>query len=836
MPKGASINDNTILSDCQAKLFVLNNKLSGEKTLLKSLNPSNLKTLLISGGLVGAMCVYSAPAYAQIDEIVVTARKVEENLQDVPVAVTAFTGEFFQDSGLVEISDIGRITPNFDIQENGVSGSAFANITIRGQTALNRELSSDQAVGITINGAPITRGTNIFSNLFDVEQIEVLKGPQGTLFGKNTTGGAVVITTTAPKLNEFSGYAEVDIGNFDRNDYEAVFNVGGETWALRFGAASQSRDGFNPGVRRDGTTVVTPLADGAPLPTNVFSFSNILPDLTPVSVALPDTVGFETGNDFADDDEEFYKVSALFEPNDQLSIRLNADYHEVDEAGQGTRVLHDGFLDLNVAVPNLVPVSGVAFTNVAVSTINDENFNAVSNQQDSTPAVIANETNLNGTISYDFGNFNVTSITSYRDQELTSNNPFAGGGVTVFIGQESDIFAQELRFSGQSLNDRLQWQFGGFYADEQGTDTDNVAAIRLTGAENETIAAFAQATYAVNDRLNITGGIRYTEEDRSLELITESRPGGAFISVPPEEVSFDGTSWLASLDYAITDDAIAYASISRGFRSGGIDDERLNLLDVEPPVDADGNIIDVTIEDITIDPEFVLNYEVGLKGDFFDNTLRWNTAAFYSDYTDIQVQTFDPVLLDPNGQAVQTLANGAEAEVYGFETELTYVPNDKLSLGGTVGYTKADFQEFVFTDPANPGTVIDRSEDAIGGPEWQASAFVRYEDYISDGIRAGAQLNITHRGSEQLIDGLDLPTFVNAGLADQEDLDSYEIVNGQIDFDIEQYDLNVAFYGRNIFDTEFDSTGFGFIALGLPLSQRAPGAPRTYGVRVRKSF
>ena len=794
-------------------------------------------------GTAGFLSAYSLPAYAQIEEIIVTARKVEESLQDVPVAVTAFTGDFFQDSGLVEISDIGRLTPNFDIQENGVSGSAFANITIRGQTALNRELSSDQAVGITINGAPVTRGTNIFSNLFDVDQIEVLKGPQGTLFGKNTTGGAVIITTTAPKLNEFSGYVEADFGNFGRNDYEGVFNVGGETWALRFGAASQSRDGFNPGVRRDGTTTVTPLAAGAPLPTNVFSLANIVPGLTPVSVALNDPDGFETGNDLADDDEVFYKASALFEPNDQLSIRLNADYHEVDEAGQGTRVLNDGFLDLNVVLPAVFD-PGAVFTNIAVSTNTDANgFFAVSNQQDSVPEVLADEFNLNGTVSYDFGDFNFTSITSYRDQELTSNNPFAGGGTVVFIGQESDIFAQELRLSGQSFDDRLQWQVGGFYADEEGTDTDNVGApgtVRLTGAQNETLAVFGQGTFAITDRLNFTGGLRYTEEDRSLALLSESRPGGLFINVPFQDVSFNGTSWLASLDYAVTDDAIVYGSISRGFRSGGIDDERLNLLDVEPPTttDDDGNVIviDVPLEDITIEPEFVLNYEVGLKGDFFNNTLRWNTAAFYSDYTDIQVQTFDPVLLDPNGQAVISLANGAEAEIYGFETELTYAPNDKLSFGGTLGYTKADFIEFEFVDPAS-GTVIDRTDDTLGGPEWQASAFVRYEDYVSDGIKAGAQLNVTHRGSEDLIDGADAPAFVNAGLfEDQSELNSYEIVNGQIDFDIEQYDLNVAFYGRNIFDTEFDSTGFSFVALGLPLSQRAPGAPRTYGVRVRKSF
>ena len=764
----------------------------------------------LAGLTAGAISIYSLPAYAQIEEIVVTARKTEENLQDVPIAVTAFTGEFFQESGLVEFSDIGKLTPNFDIQENGVSGSAFANLTIRGQTALNRELTSDQAVGITINGAPVTRGTNLFSNLFDVEQIEVLKGPQGTLFGKNTTGGAVVVRTTAPQLNETSGYAEVDIGNFGRNDYEGVFNVGGETWALRFGAASQSRNGFNPGVRRDGTTVTT---DDGVTPTP----SSVATSLPTLNVVAPDNVGFLTGNDFGDDDEVFYKASALFEPNDQLSIRVNADYHEVDEAGQGTRVLNDGFLDLSLLGIPLPP--GAVFTNVALAT-NTDAFGplAVSNQQDSTPEVIANESNINATVAYDFGGVNFTSITSYRDQELISNNPFAGNA-SVTIGQESDLFAQELRLSGEALDSRLKWQFGGFYAEEEGIDIDNVGGTRTSAAENETIAAFAQGTFAITDRLNFTGGIRYTEEDRALALIESS----ADALVDQQEVSFDGTSWTLGLDYKLTDEVLAYGSIARGFRSGGIDDESISLLVTLPGT---------TIEDITVDPEFVTNFEVGFKADFFENTLRWNSAAFYSDYTDIQVQGFDPVLTDANGQAVITIANSAEAELYGFESELTYVPNDNLSFGATVGYTKGEFQEFLDVDLGS-GVVTDRSDEEIGGPEWQFSAFGRYEHDISSNVRAGAQLNYTFRGEEELLGGVAVQSFDDP---DQAFLDSYGIFNGQIDFDIESLGANVAFYGRNLLDNDHDSTGFALVAFGLPLAQRAPGAPRTYGVRVRKSF
>ena len=754
-------------------------------------------------GVAAVLGSYSLPAYAQVDEIIVTARKTEESLQDVPVAVTAFTGEFFQDSGLVQFADIGKLTPNFDIQEDGVSGSSFTNLTIRGQTALNRELSSDQAVGITINGAPITRGTNLFSNLFDVDQIEVLKGPQGTLFGKNTTGGAVIVTTTAPKLGEFEAYAEADFGNFGRRDFEGVFNVPvGDNLAIRIGAASQFRDGFAFGVRRENIDTSNPELPG-------------------------DTV--ITDDEFFDDNEVFYKASVLWEPSDQLSIRANVDYHEVDEAGQGTRVLNNGALDLSlVGVP--VP-PGVAFLPVAVQTPPELGIFAVSNQQFSSPFVRADEFNVNATVSYDFGGALLESITSYRDQDSLANNPFAGAAA-VTVGQISDIFAQELRLSGDALDDRLQWQVGGFYATEEGIDIDNVGGTRITGSENETIAVFGQGTYAITDRLNFTGGVRYTDENRGLELVEEIAATGPLPPVPQLEASFDGISWLAGLDYEVYDDILAYATISRGFRSGGIDDESLAL--TLTPQNVNGVLTDIGVDDITIDPEFVLNYEIGFKADLLNNTVRWNTAGFFSDYTDIQVQTFDPVLTDASGQAIITLANGAEATIFGFESELTWAPNDNFSFGGTVGYTFAEFDEFLDTDLAT-GIVTDRTEEALGGPEWQLSAFGRYEHDLSESIRAGLQLNYSFRGEEELLGGVNVAPFEDPS---QVFLDSFGVVNGQLDFDIDSFGqgTNIAFYAQNLLNNEFDTTGFALVAFGLDLAQRAPGAPRTYGVRLRQNF
>ena len=271
------------------------------KNFNKYKKPRKLRGLLVTGTILGSMSLYSAPAFAQIEEIVVTARKVEENLQDVPVSVTAFTGETFERAGLVEFTDIAKITPNFDARPNGAAGTLFPNLTIRGQTAGFITVNTDQAIGININGAPITRGTNLFSNLFDVESIEVLKGPQGTLFGKNTTGGAINVVTTTPKLGEFSGYGKATFGNFSRNDYELVANVPiGETTALRLGAASTNRDGFSPGQNNAGEL---------------------------------------TGREFGDDDELFYKASLLVSPSDELSVRINVDHHTVDETGSPFRIL-----------------------------------------------------------------------------------------------------------------------------------------------------------------------------------------------------------------------------------------------------------------------------------------------------------------------------------------------------------------------------------------------------------------------------------------------------------------------------------------------------------------
>ena len=680
--------------------------------------------------------------------IIVTARKVEENLQEVPISITAFTAETFTEAGLTEFADIARLTPNFDVRPRAATGNLFANVTLRGQTSGFLTLNADQAVGININGAPITRGTSLFTNLFDIEQIEILKGPQGTLFGKNTTGGVVNVVTKAPELGEFGGYAELTYGSFDRMEGELVVNAPiGDKAAIRLGAAKTDRDGFGEGGQGDSLL---------------------------------------TGRELANDNELFLRGSILVEPNEAFSIRLNADYHEVDESTSIFRSLRSalgGFVALESTNPD---------------------FYVGNDFRDDAPFAVSDEFNINATINIDFGGAELTSITSYRDQAANTLVQSAPS-TAVELGQESDIFAQELRLAGNGLNDRLNWQVGGFFSHEEGFDVDRLVGFGLdstTEAENETLSVFGQGTFALSDRLNFTGGIRYTDEQRR---VTGLAPGNIG---QESKASFDGFSWLASLDFKPNDLTLLYASVSRGFRSGAIDQDNIGTI---------------------VQPEFVTNYEVGFKADVVEEVVRFNGAIFYSDYTDIQRTSFDPDSPVP----VTVLRNAAEATIWGLESEVQVTPTENFTFGGTVGYTNAKFDEFLDQDGA--GNILDRSEDPLGGPEWQFSLNSRYDAYLSENATLGFQLNYFYVSEERLAG----PT-VAAILGPNEDIvPEYHLVNAQVDLQLEDVlgldALNIALYATNLFDEEYFVGGLALDLFGGVVN-RIVGEPQQFGIRVRTDF
>ena len=678
-----------------------------------------------------------------IEEVVVTARRTAENLQDVPISISAFTGDFFEDAGLAEFSDISLITPNFQIAPRGATGATFANLTIRAQTSGFLTLNADQAVGIYVNGAPVTRGTGLFTNLFDVERIEILRGPQGTLYGMNTTGGAVSVITKGPELNEFSSFVEGTLGDFDQRDIEGVVNIPliDDKLALRVGVQSTNRDGYGQ--------------------------------------------GFRTGVELADDDEITVRASALYEPTDRVSMRLNSEWHKADEAGSIFRSLTtvlDGF--------------------VALETPSDDFYDG-NEFGDLRQFADSEEFSINLTTTIDFDQFTLESITAYRDQDADLG--YQHSAITsVLLGQDSDLFSQELRFSGSSDRTGIDWQAGLFYSNEDGEDQDflpGLGQLELTAAKNESYAVFAQGTIDLSEQLSATIGVRYTDVEREVRDLEAGAP------ILSADADFDAVTWLASVDYKANEDVLLYASVSRGFRSGSIDQ---------------GNL------DTIVDPEFVVNYEVGFKSDFWGQRVRVNGAYYYSDYTDIQRTSFDPSASVP----VTILRNAAEATITGFEFDITAAPLEGLSMTLTTGYTDADYDEFVAGDGL--GNLIDRTDEPFGGPSWQVSLSARYEFLAGNIGLMGIQGNYfwqseDDRATEQLLAAL-TPA--------QARIDDYGIFNAQIDLRIgEQRPWKFALFGTNLTDEEY-FTGAIITPVGSlgTVSNRIVGEPRTYGLRVKKSF
>lgn len=714
------------------------------------------------------------------DDVVVTARKVEENVQDVPISLTVLSEQTFERAGLNDFADIAQLTPNFDIKPNPVAGSQFAVSTIRGQTNNFFSLNVDQAIAVSINGAPITRGTSLFSSLFDVERIEVLKGPQGTLFGKNSTGGAVNVITRGPVIDEFEGYAQATIGNYDRNDFEAVVNVPlvEDFLAVRLGAQVNNRDGFGQ---------TDPTLAGANF-------------------------------DLADDDEFTLRASALFKASDSLSVRINADYKEVDEAPVIQRGLEDVTIQFELFPGFFIPVP------LAAASLSSDPFNgdfwAGAGRDIREPFARSEELNVNATTTLDIGDMTLTAISSYREQESLSELQNAIS-TSIFQGQESELFAQEVRLNGISSDGQLVWQAGAFYSDEEGYDVDvlpEAGVFQVFQAENETLAIFGQGSYDLTDAVTVTLGARYTTEDRILRdagptiLDAAGLPVVALGSGPLFEgdTEFDAVSWLASVDYKPTDDVLLYASVARGFRSGGLDQDNLGQI---------------------FEPEYILSYETGFKADLFSDRVRFNGAAFYSDYSDIQVVRNVPL---PGGAAGVTtvLDNAAEAKLWGFELDLTAQPIEGLTLGGTVGYTKGEYDEFTAAAPG--GGIIDRSDEPIGGLEWTYTLNGRYETQLSSDILIGAQANYFW------VDGVPLAAdAIISTLASGGTVDSYGLLNAQIDVEFESFGegLNVALFANNATDELYFPAGFvvPFGPFGT-VDNRITGDPRTYGIRATQRF
>jgi iron complex outermembrane receptor protein len=641
---------------------------------------------LVAASLVTSVHVSAQDAAPQaevsgsdgLEEIVVSARRTEENLQRTPIAITALTGDALEIRQVMTVTEIGAFVPNVNFQ----SGTAIAGSTntvalfIRGIGQTDFNLTIDPGVGLYVDGVYVSRSVGALLDTVDLERVEVLRGPQGTLFGKNTIGGAVSLTTRQPG-DSFGATLEGTAGNYNRADVRAAVDVPvSDILKLRFTGSLQTRDGY-----------VERLSDGDRM-GNKNSLSG--------------------------------RLVALFTPADDWSFTVAVDGTRAREQAIGSTLLA---ANEDAGFPfffNKILNSATCGPPGTPTPRNDSCYTSrwITGDPFKSWAGDRNRTTLDvwgvSLVSqWSPGTVLVKSISAYRKLDSTFNLDGDNSPLPIFRTGNSYSqaqFSQELQVSGSGIEDRLNWLVGAYYLNETGTDRNDITASVadfLSGGKvtNDSYAVFAQTSFEIVDGFRVTVGGRYTKEKKRFlpdQFITQDRTGGSLLLlsrcfvrqqpiVPPDpicdadpavnpdgnrilpftEVQIDAGEFTPALtlDYQMSEDIFVYASYSRGFKAGGFTQR---IFPPEPQTPSFG-------------PETATAWEMGVKAELLDRRLRFNAAAFTTDYSNLQVIV--------NEGIAPKVRNAGRARIDGFELEMEAAPIPAIRLNASVGYLDARYRE-----------------------------------------------------------------------------------------------------------------------------------------------
>ncbi len=589
-----------------------------------------------SSALIASLSVMSmlvsSPVLSQVlDEIIVTAQKRSENLQQVPLAVTAFSQEYLDKIGASDIERLDLLTPGLEWGQHGHG----AKISIRGMSVANSEANSDSPVGFFVDGVYLGRGQQFWAVMKDVERVEVLRGPQGTLFGRNTSGGSVNIISNKPS-QQFGAKFELTGGDYNHIGTSGYVNVPfSDNLAGRLTFYTEDHDGYLE---------------------NTFD------------------------SRFDQMDEDLWSVrGALRYDSGPLVVDLSLETWE--QVGNG-----NGFSGAKYFSPIL---PGLNFWATILSGQNIPE-NSTTDWEIAGNRSYRDKESTNGTltISYDFANTTFKSITGYSDYVGTDGGETDFSELFLFdcrLFTDVQTFSQEFQLSSNTAGD-LEWTVGLYYLDEDQFEEFAIAVFdtpiptgdvynRLGTATAEATAVYGQGTYSFNENVRLTIGARYTTEDK-----TYTNLDGSGREIPPSSETFDETTWRVGLDYLIDDSRMVYAAISTGFKAGGF-----NRYTPLPPPGVQYPVV--------FQPETLTNYAIGFKGDLADNTLRLNVELYYNEIDDFQSYAFDDTI------PTSITANAESASTSGAELELTWLPSEPVQITVIAAYLDAYYDSYTgFTD------------------------------------------------------------------------------------------------------------------------------------------
>ena len=737
---------------------------------------------LLLASVAASPFALAAPSYAQDtvteeEELVVTARRTEESLQEVPASVSAFSEQQLQRLGATDATGLQGAVPNLNIVQGRGSSNA-TNIYIRGVGQPDALQTFDPAVGFYVDGVYYSRIRGTQMDLLEIERVEVLRGPQGTLYGKNTIGGAYSIITRRPGQDPH-GLFQVTAGDYGQLE-SRIAASGPLTDTLAIGGVlfGASRDGY----------VTNPV----------------------------------TNEEYNNRNAWGGRFQAAWDPASNFNVDFSVDYAEEDNA-----------LTMGQAVSSLTTIVGVPIPAGAVpSPLPEFNFTARA-----TPGLpnSSEMTHWGSSLraSWELSdNLTLRSISAYRNLNYTDyvdiDATFLELG-DVLVDVDQDQVSQE--FQAIWEGDRWTTIGGLFYLREnvgshQEAYADDLLGTFLGGGtftrtvdddlQTTSMAAYVNATYQLTDRLSVSGGLRYTEEEKDYFRTTSTFSSNALFTAnparPPVNINdtWDDISGLISIDYQLTDDFLLYGRVAQGFKSGGFNG-RANNPGEEAPYD----------------PETVTSYEAGFKSDWFDNTLRANFAVFYNDYRDFQARvsnlTTDPGSGLPSIEL--TVLNAGQLEISGAELELSYRPVEALTLDAQIGYLNAEYGEFEdlrFTSFGNSRAF----QTPAFSPEWTSRFGAAYTwDVGAEGsvVLAGSA-RFRSRQALAVDNTITNSTTEIAGLFQ----DDYWLYDASLTWNVNDI-FSIAVQGRNLSDEVYKTDGQEFSSVGN-IRTVYYGAPQTTSI------
>ena len=759
-------------------------------------------SLLLSVAVTGLL--FPAISRAQIEEIVVTAQKREENLQDTPIAITVFTEESLEGRMINDISKLADFTPNviFDTTTpiSGLSNGAA--VFIRGVGQLDFGLTTDPGVGTYIDGVYSSRAVGGVLDVVDIERIEILRGSQGTLFGRNTIGGAINITTKRP-AETFGGMLEATFGEFERTDFKGSVDIPvTEKFLTKFAFSSKNRNGFVDRI----------------------------------------TVGDRLG----DEDRQSARGSFLLQATDDIELYATVDYTSIDEQSAGSVMV--GITEFPGAPPLLAPSSTWAYNQVFVPSnpgalpYTAQEFLLDGN--DRTLATGPTGTDLESigatlTFTWSLPWFEFKSISSYRDTEgefyRDPDNSSIQITETSNPNYNHEQFSQELQLTGALFNERLQYVLGAYYFEEDGTDD---VFVPIYGAlptpaglialplfinnyvlvDNNSKAVFGQGTFDLTEQIAVTFGLRYTEDEKGFGYrqyispdpggniavlallgppVTVPGPAGAIVLWDEVSDEFSELNIRAGIEYQFNDDTLFYFTYADGYKSGGF-----NFRYVVPRADP-----------LAFDPETLESFEAGVKWQGLDDRLRINAAGFVSEYGNVQIQLFET----GGGPLTQ---NAGVADIIGVEVEVTVVPHERLLLNAGFGYIDAEYDELNLPT-TNVAQAINLDTKLPNTPETTVNISADYTHPLAWG-------SLVVRGDYRYTDDL-YNDAQNSPFLYQ---DGYHTFNASLTFSSGNWDISV--FGTNLTDKRFITSGDSNFGLGF--HEANYNRPREFGGLIRYRF